>query len=148
MIGRDKFFRGDLAQVQCFNFTAASNLSKLISAFGVRDTKDLYESVPPTALVLPRLGSVSLATLGAAFEAKGLGGNAPLESWYALHRPQEATREFTTFSSLKHAEALREVGEKKAKRQRANRTAGRRDQAQRIRGDRYITRQEKNHGSS
>jgi hypothetical protein len=29
---------------------------------------------------LPHLGAVSLAVLGAAFEVKGIGGNAPLES--------------------------------------------------------------------
>jgi hypothetical protein len=140
-IGKDEFYRRDLALVSCFNFTAAANLSALITDLGVRDTRDLYENVPPTALVLPRLGSVSLACLGAAFEHKGLGGDTPLESWYTRHRPEEARREFVTFSSLKHAEAKREAGEKKARKQRKERTHSRRDQAQRLRGERYIARQ-------
>jgi hypothetical protein len=142
-IGRDQFRRSDLAGVACFNFTAASNLSNLIAALQLRDTRDLFDNIPPTALVLPRLGSVSLAVLGAAFEAKGLGGDAPLETWFTNHRAPEASREFVTFDSLKHAEAKRESGEKKARKHRRDRSHGRRDQAQRIRGDRYLTRHEK-----
>jgi hypothetical protein len=142
-IGRDNFYRRDLAGVACFNFTAASNLSKHIATLQPRDTKDVFETVPPVALVIPRLGSVSLAVLGAAFEAKGIGGEAPLEAWFSKHLPKDATRDFVTFSSMKHSELLREAGEKKARKQRRERTASRRDRAQRIRGERYITRRER-----
>ena len=142
-IGRDKFYRRDLATVSCFNFVAAANLSAAIASLQARDTKDVFENIPPSALVLPRLGSVSLAVLGAAFEAKGLGGDAPLESWFTNHRPKEATSDFVTFSSMKHAEQKREAGEVKARKQRRERAQGRRDKAQRIRGERFITRRER-----
>lgn len=145
-IGRDQFYRKDLASIGCFNFTAAANLSNALSNLAARDTRDVFDRIEPTALVLPRLGSISLAVLGAAFEVKGLGGDAPLESWFLKHR-QNASHQLVTFDALKHAEAKREIGEVKARKARRDRSHGRRDKAQRIRGDRYIERQERNNVS-
>lgn len=143
VIGRDKFFRRDLAAIDCYNFLAALRLSSVIATLGPRDTKDLFDNYPPTALVVPQIGSISLAVLGAAFEKKGIGGSQPLEGWFNKHRPKEYVgREFVTFSHMKHVEHLREVGEKRARKQRKEKTAARRDKAQRIRGDRFIERQE------
>lgn len=55
-------------------------------------------------------GVVSLAVLGAAFEAKGLGGDAPLEAWVKQHQDKDET--LTTFSTIKlkslHSERGRE----------------------------------------
>ena len=142
-IGSDKFFRRDLSSVSCFNFTAAANLSAVLAGLQPRNTKHLFESIPPSALVLPHLGAVSLAVLGAAFEVKGLGGDSPLEAWFTRHRPEQAKREFVTFHAMKHAEHLRELGEAKARKARSARTHARRDVAQRLRGQRYIERQER-----
>src|SRR5262245_43307977 len=146
-VGTDKFYRRDLSNVACFNLVAASNLSKLIAGLQVRNLRDLFDRVPPSALVIPHLGAVSLAVLGAAFEVKGIGGDTPLETWFAKHS-QRADRDYGSFHSLKHAEAVREQGETHAKRARARRTAVRRDQAQRIRGDRYLTRQTRTRNGS
>jgi hypothetical protein len=143
-IGRDTFFRRDLAKLECFNFTAAANLDKILKELSVRNTKDLFDNMPPRALILPRLGAVSLAVLGAAFEAKGIGGNAPLEEWYARHRPGDARREFVTFHSMKSAARRHDEGERKADRADRARKHARRDQAQRLRGDRFIERAAEN----
>lgn len=97
-IGRDAFDRGSLAGVECFNFTAAANLSKLLQSIGVKDTRDLFDNVNPERLVLPRLGAVSLAVLGAAFQAKRIGGATPLAAWFQKHRDGS----LVTFASLKH----------------------------------------------
>lgn len=102
VIGSDKFRRRDLATVECYNFLAAANLSAAIAALDVKDTRDLFTRVPPGALVLPRLGAIALAVLGAAFEAKGLGGAAPLESWVERHLAKDATA--VSFHSLKRRE--------------------------------------------
>src|SRR3954465_11088658 len=80
-IGADSFSRHDLAGIDCYSFNAAANLSAILNReLRVKDTKDLFQTVPPEALVYPRLGAISLSVLGAAFEAKGLGGHAPLEA--------------------------------------------------------------------
>ena len=73
-IGRDVFTRSSLSSVACFNFLAAANLSKILNAeLQVKDTRFVYEHIHPDRVALPRLGAVSLAVLGAAFEIKGLG---------------------------------------------------------------------------
>jgi hypothetical protein len=95
-IGRDRFARADLASVACFNFTAAANLSRHLQSLGVRDTRDVFEHVHPDRLAIPHLGAVSLAVLGAAFESKGLGAPAPLETWFQKHRGAPVT-----FATLK-----------------------------------------------
>lgn len=104
VIGSDKFRRRDLATVECYNFLAAANLSNAIAALKVENTRDLFMRVPPGALVLPRLGAIALAVLGAAFEAKGLGGAAPLEAWVERHLEKDATA--VSFHSLKRREQI------------------------------------------
>jgi hypothetical protein len=101
-IGRDEFRRGDLAQVSCFNFLAAANLSAILNReLAVKDTRDVFEHVAPSALALPRLGAVAIATLGACFELKGLGGDHPLEAWVRKHTAHHTDAEVITFGSLK-----------------------------------------------
>jgi len=142
-IGADAFTRHDLSVVKCFNFVAATNLSRILnSELQVKNTRDVFDNVNPTALVLPRLGAVSLAVLGAAFESKRLGGDAPLESWVIKHRAKDATREFVTFDSLKH-KYHRDV-EAAAKERRAikRRKSARRDQAHSLRVERHFKRAE------
>jgi len=108
-IGRDIFLRKDLARVECYNFTAAANLDYLLNKhLKVKDTRDLYERINPHELALPRMGWISLATLGAAFEAKHIGGASPLESWLRKHEVKIAT-----WDTLKHREADEEARDKK-----------------------------------
>ena len=132
-IGKDRFDRAMLARVACFNFTAAANLSKILNAeLQVKDTRDVFESIHPDRLALPRLGAVSLAVLGAAFEAKGLGGNAPLEAWFTKHRGG-----MITFATLKQRD---EAERAKEKQQTKTRRAQRRDTAHAIRVARFQKR--------
>src|SRR5262245_15334649 len=84
-IGSDTFYRHDFAKIDCFNFVAAANLSKILKELRVKNCRDLFERFAPSELLLPRLGAVSLAVLGAAFELKRIGGDAPLETWLARH---------------------------------------------------------------
>lgn len=84
-VGSDRFTRAQLAGVSCFNFNAAKNLTNQLRELEIKNLADLYERVPPGALALPHLGVISFAVLGAAFEAKRIGGDAPLESWARLH---------------------------------------------------------------
>jgi len=102
VIGADKFRRRDLAHVDCYNFLAAASLSQAIAALDVKSTRDLFERVPPAALVLPRVGAIALAVLGAAFEAKGLGGDKPLDAWVRRHLATDDTA--VSFHSLKRRE--------------------------------------------
>jgi len=141
-IGRDRFTRADLARVACFNFAAAANLSAILNrVLQVRDTRAVFDTVSPSTLAVPRLGAVSLAVLGAAFEAKGIGGDAPLESWVRKHLADGA--EIVTFTSMKH----RDEAERAAERQQARKhTAARRNTAHRLRVARFTERQESAHG--
>lgn len=137
-IGADVFDRGDLAGVACFNFGAAANLSRILTnELQVKNTKDVFEHVAPEALMLPRLGVISLAVLGAAFERKGLGGEHPLESWVIRHRHKDAKREFVTFGSMKEKQRAHADQEKKDTKARK---ATRRNKAHKIRVDRFATR--------
>jgi hypothetical protein len=119
VVGKDHLTRGELAAVGCFNFLAARNLSAVLRELEVpvKSLADLYERVAPIDLVVPRLGVISLAVLGAAFEAKGIGGEAPLETWVRKH--QQPLR---TFDTMKQAAAKREAAEK-AERRRLRRQA-------------------------
>ena len=137
VIGTDVFYRRDLATIGCFNFTAAANLSALIAASGGKNTRDLYENVAPAALVLPGLGAISLAVLGAAFEAKGLGGDSPLAAWARKHLPKDA--DIVTFDTMKKHEAKREAVSEETRREARRRE--RRDMAHRQRVDRFARRQ-------
>jgi len=99
-IGSDRFDRASLAGVSCFHFLAAANLSKLLTTeLRVANTRDLFDSIDPMRLAIPRLGAVSIAVLGAAFEAKGIGGKSPLEAWFAKHRDSTVS-----FAMLKHTD--------------------------------------------
>jgi len=101
-IGTDVFTRHDLARVECFNFLAAANLSAVLTEhLQVKNTRAVFETVAPADLALPHLGAVALAVLGAAFEAKGLGGDAPLENWAKRHLAKDAS--IVGFASLKKA---------------------------------------------
>lgn len=113
-IGRDRLTRADLARVGCYNFVAARLLSAALATLGVRDLQQVYDEVNPKALALPRLGAISLAVLGACFEAKHIGGSAPLESYTRHHAVKP-----TTWHTLK-------AREQKAQRQAAQATRRRR----------------------
>jgi len=131
-IGSDSFSRRDLAHTDCYTFVAATNLSRIIASVRhndgrkIENTKDLFHNVPPEALMLPRLGSFSFAVLGAAFEAKGLGGDTPLKNWIKKHHDKDAP--VVTFLTMKHREVTHS-GEKeeraalKKRKQRRQKTA-------------------------
>ncbi len=139
-IGRDTFGRADLARVSCFNFTAAANLSAILNKeLKVKDTADVFYRIAPSVLVLPRLGAVALAVLGAAFEVKRLGGEHPLENWVRNHTEHKRVEDIVTFSTLK-AHSRRETSETRT---RKARTAARRDQAHGLRVARFTQRQTK-----
>ena len=140
-IGRDHLTRVDLAGVECFNFQAARNLSAVLDAAGgVKSIADLYHTVPPLMLALPRLGAVSLAVLGAAFQLKKLGGDRPLESWMALHHDKASKRpEIVTFASIKSHSRDR-IAEQRERETLKRRTAARRNKAHAIRVERTLDR--------
>lgn len=112
-IGKDAFTRAQLASVECFNYLACALLTHALDSLKVKDTAHLFESVSPQALALPRLGTVSLAVLGAAFEAKGLGGSTPLANWCKKHLDKTVT-----FESIKHQAAIGEAEERRAAKRR------------------------------
>jgi hypothetical protein len=100
-IGKDRFRRGDLSRVACFNYHAAARLSAVLATFTVRDTADVFSRIPPSALAVPTIGAVSLAVLGACFELKGLGGARPLQAWVEKHLTEQHPH-VATFTSIKH----------------------------------------------
>ncbi len=89
----------------------------------------------PEALALPRLGAIAIAVLGAAFEAKGLGGDAPLENWVKKHL---ADKRVVTFAALKHRDEAQRADE--AKRTKARKQA-RRNSAHKLRVARFEKRE-------
>lgn len=142
-IGTDAFLLADLAAVDCFNFTAARNLDRILNAeLHVKNTKDLFDTVHPRELALPHLGAISFAVLGAAFEAMRLGGERPLETWVAKHRDQDASREFVTFATMKHSQQRDAKAAADERRAAKRRKAARRSQAHRLRVERLEARQE------
>jgi hypothetical protein len=139
-IGRDSFGRADLAALACFNFLAADRLSHILNReIKVKDTRELYEHVHPDRLALRGLGAISLAVLGAAFQAKGIGGASPLENWFKKHDIKAVT-----FATLKHREAA-ELAKENA--ERKTRKAARRDTAHAIRKTRFEQRKGSNAAS-
>jgi len=116
IVGKDKLTRAQLARAECFNYVAAKNLSRALRELDVTSLKQLYDRVPPSALALPRIGVVSLAVLGAAFEAKGIGGSAPLENWVKSH--QEHITTFYTIKRHEEEDVARERKEKRARKRR------------------------------
>lgn len=121
IVGSDFFTRRDLSSLDCFNFVAAANLSRILADFGVINTRDVYERISPLDLAVPRLGAISLAVLGAAFEAKKLGGDRPLETWVTKHRAAGPRREFVTFDTLKDRYQQRHSTKRAAPRSRSRR---------------------------
>jgi hypothetical protein len=102
-IGRDVFDRAALAHVECFNFTAAATLSRVLTKeIRAKDTRDVFDNVDPLRFALPRLGPVALAVLGAAFQANKIGSATPLLAWFEKHRGE---RRLITFSSIKAHDA-------------------------------------------
>lgn len=127
-IGRDHFTRKDLARIECFNFTAAANLSAILNReLQVKDTSDVFYNISPFDLALPRLGAVALAVLGACFELKRLGGEHPLENWVRNHTKTHKVEDVRTFDTIKHQRdklehAATTRGGKKARRPRVSST--------------------------
>jgi len=129
VIGKDTFYRRDLSKIECWNFNAAANLSKRLKELDVKSLQDLYTRIHPLQLVMPRLGTVSLAVLGAAFETRGIGGSNPLKQWYVEHETKALT-----FAAMKHRLAQEERKEREA---RKSRTRGRKAKAHELRVQRF-----------
>jgi len=117
-IGADRLTRADLAAVGCFNFIAARLLTEAARELHVDNLRDLYEHVAPRALALPNVGAVSLAVLGAAFEAKGIGGAAPLESYVKKHLPSNGQQTILTFDTIKQHERAAQQASRRHRRGR------------------------------
>jgi hypothetical protein len=138
-IGRDKFTRADLAGVACFNYVAALNLTRALAALDCKSVKDAFDNISPSMLAVPHVGAVSLAVLGAAFEARGIGGDAPLIAWCLNHRDPEARKEIRTFDTIKH-HAHDQQAASAERRTAKSRKRARRDEAHRQRVDRLTRR--------
>lgn len=111
-VGSDRLTRRDLARVGCYNFLAARLLTNALTALRIPNLRHLYDQVPPASLALPHLGSVCLAVLGAAFEAKGIGGATPLESYAKKHAGDNGIVTFDTYKQRERA------GEERPRRRR------------------------------
>src|SRR5262245_1952669 len=108
-VGKDHLTRGELAAVGCYNFIAARRLSNVLEQElppAVKGLRDLYERISPGSLAIPLVGAVSLAVLGAAFEAKGIG---TLVDWAQKHT-QDKLR---TFETLKRRERALQAAAKR-----------------------------------
>jgi hypothetical protein len=112
-IGSDTLTRAELAAVECFNFLAARNLSAALQALGVKNLRDLYDNIPPKDLALPHVGTIAMAVLGAAFEAKRIGGDDPLTTYVRKHQPK-----VTTFDTMKDRVRREEQALKRDRRRR------------------------------
>jgi hypothetical protein len=90
-------------------------------------------------VALPHLGVISLAVLGAAFEAKRIGGDAPLESWVRKHAHQDrlGAAEMVSFYTVKRRELAELATERKAKKRRQRQ---RRNRAHEMRVERFTER--------
>lgn len=136
-IGGDRFTRADFAYVDCFHYLAAQNLSAILKLEFPKLTgvADLFEHVTPEQLALPRLGVTALAVLGAAFEAKKLGGSKPLEAWVKKHLAKDAA--FVSFPSIKHRDEKEHAEERKRLKARKQ---SRRNQAHRMRVEKFTSK--------
>jgi hypothetical protein len=133
-IGSDRLTRADLSRVGCYNFVAARILSEVLHhELQVKNLRQVFDEIPPAALALPRIGVISLAVLGAAFEAKGIGGATPLENYVKKH-----AEKVTTFGTMKHRAAVEQANERKARKRRKKQ---RRDQAHETRVERFEAQQ-------
>jgi hypothetical protein len=135
MIGSDGFTRVQLSKIGCFNFQAAARLTHLITnELKVKNTRELFFNVPPQHLALPGLGAICLATIGAAFEVKGLGN---LADYISKH--SEKGQHAITFMRMKH-NVLDQQAAKNEKKELKRRTSQRKDKAHEIRVERHVTR--------
>ena len=134
-IGSDRFTRAHLAKLNCFNFLAAATLSNIVTNhLKVQNTRDLFQRIPPSALCLPGLGSISLATLGACFEVK-LGKT--LTDYIDHHRAEnQATVTFGTMKS-QHGDSK---AEKRAKKEENKKKRARGRKAHELRVDRFMAK--------
>jgi hypothetical protein len=124
-VGSDRLTRAELAGVGCFNFHAARSLTTILKDFSIKNLADLYARLPPSAVALPHIGAISLAVLGAAFEAKGIGGETPLEAWAKKHGPAgDPAKAMVTFHTMKQRERAERAEERKRKRGRRHRAHG------------------------
>jgi hypothetical protein len=138
IVGSDRFTKKDLASLDCFNFLAAQNLNRILNdVLRVKNLREVYEKYPPTTFALPRMGAITLAVLGACFEAKGLGGDSPLMGWMERHK-----QKVQTFVHMKQRELFDEKQEKKA---RKKRKAARRDEAHAKRVERFEEKSQEVH---
>jgi len=124
VIGSEAFTRSDLASVGCYSFIAATNLSRALTGFPIRNTRELFETIAPASLALPGVGAIAFSVIGAAFEIKEIGGDQPLESWATKHHPDDERREFVTFDTYKARAIAREAAPSSRRRDRSPR-AGR-----------------------
>jgi len=138
-IGSDKITRKQLAGVECFNFHAARMLTHIMRELKVPNLRHVYDQIPPSALALPGIGVVSLAVLGAAFEAKGIGGETPLEAYVSKHARANGAGKTVTFDTLKDREAKER---RKETRERKRRKRQRRDEAHGKRVERFLDNQQ------
>lgn len=140
--GSDKLTRADFARVGCYNYLAARMISKVLKAElpEIKNLRQLFNEVPPSALALPHVGVISLAVLGAAFEARGIGGDTPLENYVRKHARNDSSGEphITTFYTIKKHEQDERSQERKEKRRRKKQ---RRDKAHAIRVERFEDQQ-------
>ncbi|HKB39434.1 MAG TPA: hypothetical protein VKD72_23560 [Gemmataceae bacterium] len=123
-VGSDRFTRHDLAAVECFNFHAARLLTHVLRELQVPNLKFLFEKIPPRDLALPNVGVVCLAVLGAAFEAKGIGGETPLENYARKHAATNGKGQdphVVTFDTLKNRQRQREQDEARERKRRLRR---------------------------
>jgi hypothetical protein len=134
-IGNDTFTRPQLGKIGCFNFMAAARLSQLLTnELKVKNTRDLFLNVAPQHLALPGLGAISLATLGAAFEAKGLGN---LGHYIARHT--EKGHSVVTFHTMK-INVLDLVAARNEKKALKAKQRSRNRKAHELRVERHVTR--------
>lgn len=134
-IGTDHFTRAHLARLSCFNFLAAATLSNIVTHhLKVQNTKDLFQRIPPSALALPGLGTISLATLGAAFESK-LGKT--LSDYINHHLADDG--KVVTFSTIKSQFGGDSKAEKKAKKDENTRKRARGRKAHELRVERFMS---------
>ena len=144
VVGKDVFSRAVFSHVDCFHFQAALTLSAVLKQEypKLKDLADVYEHLTPEQLALPRLGVTALAVLGAAFQAKGLGGSKPLENWVRSHLKKD--QDLVTFSSIKHRDEKERSAERK---QLKARKTARRNQAQELRVERLMKKTGNNKGA-
>lgn len=118
-IGSDRLTRAELAAVGCYNFHAARNLSALLHDYlQVKNLQEVFDSVKPQDLAVPRLGTVSLQVLSAAFEAKKIGGSNPLKAYIAKHLDSNGGSggHVVTWGTMKHEREQTIPGRKTKKR--------------------------------